>query len=264
VNSPFAWPGGKRGLTKKILPLIPEHDAYCEPFCGSAKLLFAKDTCGFEVINDINGDLVNFFRVVKHRPSALAEALEREIVARDRFAELKQQTGLTCEIERAARFFFLQKQSFGAKGADFASQVPAYGRGSVKSSLDAVADSFESVARRLRRVLVENRDWRWCVERFDSPGTFFYCDPPYTSFGKIGAYAQPEEGWHAGLMATLATIQGKFLLSLDAAPEIRREAAKHGFEVRKVETTYTLAGGSNKKRVGELLIANYPLPTHVG
>src|SRR5262245_1274202 len=104
MEAPFGWPGGKRNLRKTLLALIPQHKAYVEVFAGSAKLLFAKEPSHWEIINDINGDLVNFFRVAKHRPGELAELLEHDLVAAGRFAELRASATCENEIERALRF----------------------------------------------------------------------------------------------------------------------------------------------------------------
>jgi DNA adenine methylase len=89
MNAPFAWPGGKKNLKRTLLALVPPHDAYVEVFSGSAKLLFAKDPARWEVLNDLNGDLINFFRVVKHRAAELAERFQLECVHAARFRELR-------------------------------------------------------------------------------------------------------------------------------------------------------------------------------
>ena len=104
MESPFGWPGGKRNLKKLLLALIPPHQAYVEVFAGSAKLLFAKERSPWEIVNDLNDDLVNFFRVAKHRPAELAERLEHDLIAAGRFAELKDAARMESEIERALRF----------------------------------------------------------------------------------------------------------------------------------------------------------------
>src|SRR5260370_1335015 len=104
MNSPFAWPGGKRNLKKTLLSLIPEHDIYVEVFAGSAKLLFAKPQSRCEVMNDLNGDVTNFFRVAKHRPAALAEMFDHEIVHAERFKDLRRKIDLEDELHPAQLF----------------------------------------------------------------------------------------------------------------------------------------------------------------
>lgn len=222
-------------------------------------MLFAKTPCRFEVINDVNGELINFFRVVKHRAAELAEAFEMEIVGRDRFHELKDAPDDSGEIQRAVRFLYLQDQSFGSKGQNFAAYVPKYGRPAVKKTLAAVRLSAQKAAERLATVLIENHDWQWCVDRFDSPETFFYCDPPYTAFGKIGAYEAKSAEFFETLFDRLSQIQGRFLLSLDNSELALTLTKRHGLKSRPVQTTYTLSAMSSKP-VTELLISNYKLP----
>lgn len=265
MNGPFAWPGGKRLLIKTLLPLIPEHDAYVEVFCGSAKLMFAKAPSPWEVINDINGDLINYFRVAKHRAGELAEALETELVASERFLELKLRGGgvALSEIDRALSFLYLTEYSFGGKGIDFAGVNIGHGQPPVKKSLERVRETLQDVSKRLSEVLIENRDWRACIDRYDSPETFLYLDPPYVSFGRLGRYKQPEAEMHAELMDRLARIKGKFLMSHENHELIRSGAKMHGFQVREVQTKYTLAGKSNDTKTTELVIANYKLPRQV-
>src|SRR5438270_4491529 len=120
MDSPFPWPGGKRALKKVLLQLIPKHRAYVEVFAGSAKLLFAKSPSRWEVLNDVNDDLLNFFRVVKHRPAELAERMERDFIGKARFVDLRAKTKMENEIDRAMRFLYLVWYSFGAKGEHFA------------------------------------------------------------------------------------------------------------------------------------------------
>jgi DNA adenine methylase len=259
MNSPFAWPGGKRCLVKRLLPLLPPHEAYAEVFCGSAKLLFAKEPSAWEVINDINGDLINFFRVAKHRSAELAEAFETECVASERFVELK--TPQKAELDRALAFLYLADQSFGGKGEHFCGTT-IQSRGSrppVKKSLARIRETLLKTAQRLTSVLIENRDWRACIDRYDSSDTLFYLDPPYVNFKSLGRYEAPPEEMHIELLDRLAVIQGKFLLSHEDCPLIRTEAKRHGFTLREVETVYSLASTKSKK-VRELVIANYKLP----
>lgn len=87
-----------------LLPLIPEHKHYVEVFAGSAKLLFAKPASDLEVMNDVSGDLINFFRIAKHRPAEMAEAFERDCIHAGRFRELLAEAGQRCEPRKVARF----------------------------------------------------------------------------------------------------------------------------------------------------------------
>lgn len=183
-------------------------------------------------------------------------------MAAGRFRDLRNVATPESEIERALRFIYLTWYSFGSKGEHFASAtVHQVGKSKspVRKSLGLVRDLLAEVANRLRNVLVESRDFAACIERYDSAQTFFYCDPPYSSFVRNGRYEslgkrQPE------LFDLLRRAKGKFLLSFDDCEEIRRLARKHRFECRQVDVIYTLAARS-RKTAGELLISNYKLPS---
>ena len=258
MESPFGWPGGKRNLKKTLLAAIPAHKAYVEVFAGSAKLLFAKEPSAWEILNDINDDLVNFFRVGKHRPSELAERLEHDVIASGRFTELKKEKPQRSEIERAIQFAYLTWYSFGSKGEHFASTTIEQlikARAPVKRSLQRVRALLADVAERLRSVLVENRDFADCIRRYDSAHSFFYCDPPYTEFEPNGRY-KPLGERNRELFQVLAGIKGKFLLSFDDSAQVRALARKFGFRITRVKVPYSLA----KKGItigNEVLISNY-------
>src|SRR3977135_1593780 len=115
----FSWPGGKSWAAKYVLPLIPEHTCYVEPFAGGLAILLAKPPCGLEVVNDINSDLINFFRCVQSHRDELIKELQWVLNSREAFTEFKQQRGLT-DIQRAARWFRIQTLSFGGDGNSFA------------------------------------------------------------------------------------------------------------------------------------------------
>ncbi|MDR2462304.1 MAG: DNA adenine methylase, partial [Verrucomicrobiales bacterium] len=112
VEPAVRWPGGKSRLLNEILPLIPPHTCYVEPFAGGLAVLLAKAPSPVEVVNDINHDLVNFYRCVRFHPDALQTELEWVLNSREEFNDLRQQAGLT-DIQRAARWFFRNKTCFG-------------------------------------------------------------------------------------------------------------------------------------------------------
>jgi len=260
MNSPFAWPGGKRALLKTLLAMVPEHKIYVEVFAGSAKLLFAKQPSQYEVVNDLNGDLINFFRVTKHRTAELAERLQLECIHSARFRELRTKADSADEIDRALRFAYLIWYSFGAKGQQFASLTARAPR--AKRPLSRVRELLEATAERLAAVLIEQRDFAEILNRYDSAETFFYLDPPYVSFQSNGQYKPLPKDRRAEMFAQLAALKGRFLMSFDDCAEIRALAREHGFKVRKVGVVYTISGAGERKKSPELLIANYAIDDH--
>ena len=256
VQSPFPWPGGKRGLTKTLLERLPAHRAYVEVFAGSAKLLFAKEPSQREVMNDLNGEVTNFFRVAKHRPAELAECFEREIVHAARFRELRETNDQIDELHRALRFAYLVWYSYGAKGEHFAGASTGLPEPRPRRTLDRIRKLLDETAVRLREVTIEQRDFSEVLRRYDGPGTFFYLDPPYVHFGNLARYDALSEDRRVELFALLAGIRGKFLMSFDDCPEVRSLCRTHGFKVERVEVAYFLGNtpGSRGKR-GEVLVS---------
>ena len=256
ARSPFPWPGGKRGLTKTLLDRLPPHRAYVEVFAGSAKLLFAKEPSQREVMNDLNGEVTNFFRVAKHRPAELAECFEREVIHAGRFRELRETNGPDDELHRALRFAYLVWYSYGAKGEHFAGATAGLPEPRPRRSIDGIRQLLDQTAVRLRDVIVEQRDFAEVLTRYDTPETFFYLDPPYVHFGNLARYDALTEDRRVELFKRLAAIKGKFLMSFDDCAEVRTLCQTHGFHVERVEVTYSLANtaGSRGKR-GEVLIS---------
>ena len=253
-QSPFAWPGGKRALKKTLLALIPPHRLYVEVFAGSAKLLFAKEPSPREVMNDLNGEVINFFRVAKHRPAALAEMFDQEIVHAGRFRELLASDSHD-ELDRAVRFAYLAWYSYGAKGQHFASSSAKGCEGNkLRRSLDRVENLLAGAAARLRNVLIEQRDFADILTRYDSPETWFYLDPPYVHFQANGRYEALSDARREELFDLLAALKGSFLMSFDDCAEVRELCQRHGFIVREVKVGYTL-GSTQVKNVGEVLIS---------
>ena len=113
----LSWPGGKTRLLKWILPHIPKHVCYCEPFAGGLAVLLAKPRSQMEVVNDINGDLVTFYRCVRFHQDPLLVELEFVLNSRQEFHDFRNQPGLT-DIQRSARWFFRNKNCFGGANMD--------------------------------------------------------------------------------------------------------------------------------------------------
>jgi DNA adenine methylase len=264
MNAPFGWPGGKRYLLKTLLRLIPEHKVYVEVFSGSAKLLFAKQPSHWEILNDVNDDLLNFFRVAKHRPAELAELFTQEFIGVGRFKDFRAEHFISarhCELQQAKRFAYLIWWSFGSKGEHFAhATLKQIAKKPLRKTTRDVAELLQRTSDRLREVVVDQRDFADCIARYDAPATFFYLDPPYTKFQDNGRYVPMDEKRNRELLDLLRKIKGKFLLSFDDAPLIRELASAAHFTVRTVGVLYTLGARTKQKKVQELLIANYQLP----
>lgn len=177
VSPLVPWIGGKRRLAKHLLPLFPEHSCYVEPFCGAAALFFMKDPVEAEVLNDINGDLVSLYRVVKNHLEEFIRQFKYSLASRQMYDWLKASPvePLT-DIQRAARFFYLQKLGFGGKvdGRTFGTATTHPPR----LNLLRLEEDLSAAHLRLHRTFIEHLPWDECIRRYDRPHTLFYCDPP--------------------------------------------------------------------------------------
>lgn len=254
MRSPLSgWFGGKFKLAKKIIAQIPEdHVCYCEPFAGAAWVLFFKDPSKSEVLNDWNLEIVTLYRVLQHHLEEFLRYFKWVLVSRDEFERLKSlpAESLT-DIQRAARFYYLQKSCFAGKMA-----IPTFGTATTRHprlNLVRMEEELSTVHLRLARVHLENLSYHDVIKRYDRPGTFFYIDPPY--WGHEGDYGKGlfSRDDFDRLAAQLEGIKGRFLLSLNDLPEVREMFRK--FDIQPVNTTYSASG--NPQLAKELFIQNY-------
>jgi len=250
---PLAYIGGKRKLARKLIALFPEHTTYVEPFSGGAQVFFAKPPSPVEVLNDLNADVVNFLRVCQHHPEELIRSLKFVFVGRDQYRIFQEQNpAVLTDVQRAVRFIYLQKNSFGGKVTKqnyhyCVTKPPNF-------NPETVPQLIEDAGRRLARVQIESWPYEKILERFDRTTTFFYLDPPYVG---VDLYKFNFTDADFGVLADrLSRIRGKFLLSINDQP-ISREAFAR-FHMREVSIAYTLA--PTVPTVRELIYANYELP----
>ncbi|EAP3947984.1 DNA adenine methylase [Salmonella enterica] len=246
------WIGGKRRLAKHILPLFPAHTCYVEPFCGAAALYFLKTPSKIDVINDINGELVNLYRVVKHHLEEFVRQFKWALVSRQIYKWLQDTPEETLtDIQRAARFYYLQKQAFGGKVADH-----TFGTSTTSAprfNLLRIEEELSMAHLRLSRTLIEHLDWHQCIERYDRPHTLFYCDPPYWGTEGYGVDFPMSNYIH---MAELArSIKGKMIISVNDIPEMRQ--AFNGLNIQTVDISYNLKVSGKATPRKELVICNF-------
>ncbi|EIZ1729840.1 DNA adenine methylase [Salmonella enterica] len=246
------WIGGKRRLAKHILPLFPAHTCYVEPFCGAAALYFLKVPSKTEVINDINGELVNLYRVVKHHLEEFVRQFKWALVSRQIYKWLQDTPEETLtDIQRAARFYYLQKQAFGGKVADH-----TFGTSTTSAprfNLLRIEEELSMAHLRLSRTLIEHLDWYQCIERYDRPHTLFYCDPPY--WGTEGYGVDFPIGNYIRMAALARSIKGKMIISVNDIPEMRQ--AFNGLNIQSVDISYNLKVTGKATPRKELVICNF-------
>lgn len=255
TDPPAAWIGGKRHLARRICAVLAAtpHRAYVEPFVGMGGVFLRRAVRPpIEVINDASGDVVTLFRVLQRFPAALLDQLRWRPASRAEFdALLAQPLDGLLDIERAARFLYLQTLTFGGRVTKRSFGVDPTQPHSFP--LSRIARRVLRLHDRLEGVVIEQLDWSECIDRYDRPGTLFYLDPPYwSSESDYGADLFPRETF-AALADRLRSIEGRFLLSINDVPEIRELFS--WAEMEAVTTTYSIAGGDKAdKAAAELLI----------
>ncbi len=249
------WLGGKKALHGKIIERIEavDHKTYAEPFVGMGGVFLRRGwRPQLEVANDFNGEVTNLFRILQQHYPQLMDVMRFQISSRREFERLRQVDPATLtDLQRAARFLYLQRQAFGGKiGGVFgvaADRPPRF-------SLSRLEPILEAAHERLENVVFENLDWSDLIRRYDGPDTLFYLDPPYwggeNDYGK-GLFDQSQFQKMAG---ELAGIRGKFLMSINDRPEIREMFAAFKFE--EVTLKYTVSSGGATD-AAELFISNY-------
>lgn len=242
------WMGGKRRLADILIPRFPPHTCYVEVFAGGAALYFLRPPADVEVINDINGELVNLYRVVKHHLEEFVRQFKWALSSRDVFKWLQDTPPETLtDVQRAARFFYLQHQAFGGKvdGQTWgtATTMPPI-------NLLRIEEQLSAAHLRLTSTYIERLHWRECMQRYDRPHTFFYLDPPYWETEGYGVPFPFEE--YVAMAAVMRSLKGKALLSINDHPAIREAFA--GFHMEQLDISYTVGGGARAAERKELVI----------
>lgn len=250
LKPPIARMGGKSKLRTEIIERLTEHQCYIEVFFGAGWVYFGKEPSKTEVINDIEGELVNLFRMIKYHTEEVQRLLDFEISSREAFDRYKNvdPDDLT-EIQRAIRFLYLNSQSFAAKGGNYGYKTKGKPNGRIYAK-----DVLNIIKERLRNTFVENLSFETLIQKYDRPYSLFFCDPPYY---ETGGYENPfTKEDHLKLRDALEKIQGKFILTINDHPEVRKWYKNYNIEETQVK--YSLARDINARgERKELIITNY-------
>ncbi|MEQ9725184.1 DNA adenine methylase [Pseudomonas sp. WHRI 8822A] len=260
TNPIIPWMGGKRRLADRLIPLFPPHECYVEVFAGGAALFFMRpQPAPVEVLNDINGDLVSLYRVVQNHLEEFVRQFKWALTSRQLFEwhKVSRPETLT-DIQRAARFFYLQHNAFGGKvsGQTFgtATTAPAF-------NMMRIEENLSAAWQRLAGTYVENLGWLECAERYDRAHTFHYMDPPYWKTEGYGVGFPFEE--YERMADFMRRCKGRVMVSINDHPDIRR--AFEGFHMEQLDIRYSCT--NQRKGVaetsGELVIMNWK-PAELG
>ncbi|MGB8478003.1 MAG: DNA adenine methylase [Acidobacteriaceae bacterium] len=251
MNGPLSYIGGKRAIAKQIIAIFPEHTTYVEAFAGGAQVFFHKPPSKVEVLNDLDGEVANFYRVCQQHYEELVRYFRFMVRSRTWFALLKATDPRTLtDVQRAARHMYLLKNSFGGlvRNPNYSisiAQPPSF-------NLERLPEVIEQSHKRLMRVQIESLPYEAILTKFDRPTTLFYLDPPYYKRELYNYNLKPEE--FATLAERLKPLKGKFVLSLNDVPEVR--ALFKDFSIRDIELHYTAQKHAGR-RYNEVIITNF-------
>lgn len=251
ANPIIPWIGGKRRLADLLIPRFPEHSCYVELFAGGAALYFLRAPAAVEVINDINGDVVNLYRVVKHHLEEFVRQFKWAISSREVFKWMQETRPETLtDVQRAARFFYLQQHAFGAKvkGQTWGTATTA-----PPVNLLRIEERLSAAHLRLHATYIERLHWLDCLKRYDRPHSFMYLDPPYWQTEGYGVDFPFTE--YLDMAEAMRTMKGKALLSINDHPDIRK--VFEGLPMERTSISYTVGGGTKPAKRHELIVQSW-------
>ncbi len=258
MNSFMSWVGGKKALREEIVRRFPlSYERYIEVFGGGGWVLFHKPPGrDFEVYNDFNSLLANLYRCVRDKPDLLMNALKYVLNSREDFdrVRLALRRQRTTDVQRAAWFYQIIRYSY-------ASALTSYG--SQPHDMRANFPLIEQAHRRLKDVVVENKDFEKLIRQYDRPVSLFYCDPPYHAtegyYQNIGEDGFTEKD-HIRLRDALLSIEGKFLLSYNDDAFVRELYDAPGIQIEAVTRLNNIKQRYDPNcQFAEVFIANYDM-----
>lgn len=267
MGSPIKWLGSKRKMAKTIIQMIPIHKIYVEPFFGGGSVFFTKYVSQYEIVNDVNDLLVNFFRVIQKQLGAFVQKFEFALHSRKVFETYAETNWaeLTDPVEKAFRFYYLIKNAYcglyrvnqrGEFNAPFGHGANAVTEDGMRNRAAQFFDLsvIKKAYKRLQRATIECLDYADVVSKYDSPHTFFFFDPPYDTdytYG-LGKFDYPK------LKKILQDMQGSWILTVNA------ELASQFSEYQIVEFDHArrrIGGADRKNLISDIIVKCSKKPT---
>lgn len=260
MKPPFSYYGGKQKMLAHILPLIPDHELYCEPFCGGAAVFWAKQPSSVEVINDTNKELINFYEVVQNEFYALESMVRISLHSRTLHRDAETVYGsphMFDRVKRAWAVWVLATQSFssmldGTWGYDKA-------KGTTSKKIHNKRESFtEELSIRLQQVQIECTDALRIIRSRDTAKSFFYIDPPYfnSDCGHYDGYTQED---FEMLLKAISRLEGKFILSSYPSELLGRFTRDLNWVQTSFEQNVSVNRGMSGKKKTEVLTSNFDI-----
>ena len=257
IKSPFGYYGAKLKIARQIVQDLPPHNAWVEGFCGSAAVTLAKPPAAIEIINDADGEIVNFFQQLRHNSDALCRAIALTPYAREEYELARNGEKIVDPLERARRFLVRSMMTVNAavngsrSGFSFSQSYARGGREARVNRWYNLPERLDKVVERLRGVRIENRDARELVAMFaDNPATLMYLDPPYFTKREHGyAIDARDLEFHVKLLEECKKARCMLLISAyqtEAYEDLLRP--EDGWEKRLIETQTRDTTGSSYAR----------------
>lgn len=261
MNSPIKWVGGKRNIRKELVSMMPEHFQYVEVFAGALWVMFEKEPCKLEIINDINDDLINFYKVIQNKDKCneLINRLYFLPKSREIFNEFDikiKNKDYKDDVEQAMMFYYLLKLVFGGRFDRIKKSfcVPNDGRKNI--NYEKFPEEFLEMHERFKNVYIEKQDYKYILDKYDREDSLFFLDPPYldTTEENYGVSFGLEE--YKRLKDKLRNLKGKWILTCNNKAELR-ELFKE-FNIKDNQVHYSVSGTSKAcKKYSELIITNF-------
>lgn len=257
LKTPISYYGGKQMMLRHILPLIPEHKIYVEPFFGGGAVFFAKTPAKVEIINDKLDQAINFYQIARDRFPELLHMVQNTLHAESTYQKAKAifRDQTDDPVTNAWAFWVLSAMGFAhVIGHGF-----AFGKDQIANTTANRIERFtEEIQQRLRHCQIFSRDAIDVIRRFDSPDTFFYFDPPYSN-SNCGHYAK-EKDVYFRLLEILPQLSGKWLLSSYPTDELAAIRELPGIQTANIEKKICVTGKRKEPKLKiETLTWNYPV-----
>lgn len=268
LTPPIKWHGGKHYLAAWIISLMLKHHHYVEPFAGGLAVLLRKDPVGIsEVVNDLNGELMNFYSVLQGEKSFAKFNRRVNVIpfAREEWKESKQEEfeeSTPSRVTRALRFFVCNRMSLAGRMTDFTGVTKTRTRGGMNAEVNAWMGAVEGLPEfhaRIKRVLIENRPAIDLMQNHDVKGSLMYCDPPYPSSTRsspsVYEYEMSDKDHRAFLARAKSLKHAKIMIS--SYPSVMYTTALKDWNQHEFDIANNAAGGKTKARKTEVVFMNF-------
>jgi DNA adenine methylase len=259
MRTPISYYGGKQTMLKHILPLMPAHNLYTEAFAGGAAVFFAKEPANVEVINDLNGEVINFYRTLVTNFEGVKALVEQTLHSRglhEHAYYIYNQPAFFSREERAWALWVLSKLSFSGDlkgGFAFGKSINRH----AKKITFAKQNFDNSLKARLERATIESDDALKVIQRYDTPEAWHFVDPPYVGCN-MGHYSGMfNEQNLQELLTLLSGLKGKFMLTMYPNELISKYAQRNKWNIHAVERRVTACAAKNHRKQEEWMVVNY-------